>query len=225
MKSLKNTILPIIIGLVLFSINFTVVMADVTYTYKGKKFTVVRGNYTTSQKITGSFTLPMRLPLNGSYTIEKLPVFSFSDGINKLNDRNVSHEMIMLETDSNSIGNIKSWYLSFTQYEPNPPRIMGKVRGISTLSGELDLGFIGICYGVTGDYCTKFSNQPEMYPWMNFGSFLRQGSDYITGTWKITNDNTSSSPLTGILISTNFGDHSKIITNLQQSNTHWEELA
>ena len=32
MKSIKNAILPIVIGLVLFGIDLSIVMADVTYT-------------------------------------------------------------------------------------------------------------------------------------------------------------------------------------------------
>ncbi len=194
MKSIKNAIFPIAIGFVLFGIDLSVVMADVTYTYAGKKFTQVNGNYTTSQKITGSFTLLAPLMPSSIFTIN-LPVFSFSDGTNKLNDQNISEfANRYLETDAN--GNIKYWSLVFSKYEPDPPKVFGKVRSIQTSHDNFsqipsfDLGSIGMCLEVMGDLCT-LSN------WGNFDF----GASFNAGTWKISKSTASSSKTTGYNIS------------------------
>jgi len=189
-------ILQIVIALILFSIDFSVVMADVNYIYKGNNFNLVGGNYTTSLKITGSITLPMPLPPNQTYSGIKLPVFSFSDGINKLNDKNTSRYNYHLETDSK--GNIKNWSIHFDRYEPNPPKVFGVVKGISTLKVDnsqslysRDSGYIGICLETMDDYCSSAY-------WGNYNYGFR---DNNAGTWKITNDTGSPSRKTGLNIS------------------------
>ena len=83
------------------------IMADTTtYTYTGSDFTAVSGPYTTSDSVTGEFTLSAPLADNLNTLTAITPTsYSFSDGIQTLTTGIVAD--FYIETDA--IGDITGW--------------------------------------------------------------------------------------------------------------------
>jgi hypothetical protein len=78
--------------------------ADAVYTYTGQDFTFANAPYTTSDSVTGELTFSS--PLGADLSLQQeLPVsYSFSDGVETLNQMNSSLSPAALETDAS--GNI-----------------------------------------------------------------------------------------------------------------------
>ena len=75
--------------------------ADTGYTYTGKDFTSAEAPYTTSDSVTGSFTLTA--PLGDSLNFDEAnPLsFSFSDGVQTFDSSNTSYAEFEFSTNSN----------------------------------------------------------------------------------------------------------------------------
>ncbi len=98
-------------------------MADTTYTYTGDAFTSVNSPYTTSDSITGSITFSSPIPANtGTFSsfmdnttalpglVTGVESFSFTDGVDTLDNTDVANPIILFATDGN--GNIVAWEVS-----------------------------------------------------------------------------------------------------------------
>jgi hypothetical protein len=91
-------------------------VADTMYTYTGPQFTSVvplpGAVFTTSDSVTGSFSLPSPLPANLPPTLISPPTFSFSNGLTTLSgtaNPDLYFEEFTIGTDVS--GNINSWYI------------------------------------------------------------------------------------------------------------------
>ena len=87
-------------------------MAD-TYTYTGLDFTFVSltpGAYTTSDSITGSFTMTGSLGANQALEDAPFLTYSFSDGVETFTNLNSTDESFEVATDAN--GTIDQWFIS-----------------------------------------------------------------------------------------------------------------
>jgi hypothetical protein len=87
-----------------------------TYTYTGNDFTTVTGSYTTSDKITGSFTIAGTLA-DSTATLISPSAFSFSDGLAPAITQATSiHFEDPMSVTTNASGQIIAWDFSFTLY-------------------------------------------------------------------------------------------------------------
>lgn len=95
--------------------------ADATYTYTGNDFTSAYGAYTTSDYVSGSFTLGSALGDKLSNSIITPDSFSFSDGVQTFSNQNsmLSSDVFQVSTGAN--GRITAWDI----------QIVGAVTAIS----------------------------------------------------------------------------------------------
>jgi PEP-CTERM motif len=84
-------------------------MADTVYTYTGNPFSTPEGVYTTSDFVSGSFTLSTPLAPDSPYENITPTSFSFSDGHQTLDESNTTFEVFDVSTDN--AGDITSWYV------------------------------------------------------------------------------------------------------------------
>jgi hypothetical protein len=92
-----------------FSLSSLAARADVVYDYTGADFTSVTGPYTTSDSVTGSFTVASPLEDNLNLLIITPVSFSFSDGQQTLTNANAASEF-HISTDA--AGDVTGWIIS-----------------------------------------------------------------------------------------------------------------
>jgi hypothetical protein len=101
----------LVAAVVVATSSFAAYADTFTYTYTGHDFTEVSAPYTTSDFVTGSFTLAAPLPSNLDFSngLHFQPLsFSFTDGVQTIDNFNATNEAFtMLGTDSS--GAINSW--------------------------------------------------------------------------------------------------------------------
>lgn len=80
-----------------------------TYTYTGNDFTQVYGTegYTTSDDVHGYFDSPTPLMAGQTYDFYFLPTFSFTDGVQTIDQSNAKADFFFLATDSHDV--ISNW--------------------------------------------------------------------------------------------------------------------
>lgn len=92
-------------------------LADTTYSYTGQPFTDVSGAYTTSNAITGQFTLAAPLaPSIATDTAITPLTFSFTDGLQTVTNTSTLTPDTFFTIQTNATGNISLWdiYITFT---------------------------------------------------------------------------------------------------------------
>ena len=95
-------------GLVMFTLPM---MATTIYTYTGNPFTLVSGSYTTSEFVSGSFTVASAFGNNLPFTVVTPLSFSFSDGIDTLtNASSITYHSFAVATDAS--GNMRYWAIN-----------------------------------------------------------------------------------------------------------------
>jgi len=85
-------------------------MADVTYTYTGNDFTSTLGSYTTSDFVSGSFTVATALTAGLTEGHITPLSYSFSDGLQTLD--NTNSKILFFFIGTNVSGSITSWDIS-----------------------------------------------------------------------------------------------------------------
>ncbi len=116
--------------------------ASTIYSYTGQDYTSATVPYTTTESVTGSFTLSTPLAANlqdGSVTPA---AFSFSDGVQTLTDTTaLSYSFGDLSTDS--IGNITSYDIQINNLTDGFMKLSGVGGGLSGDTVRLTLGDSG----------------------------------------------------------------------------------
>ena len=113
---MPTTVLKFVL-LFLLSLGFvTTVSADVTYEYTGNDFTTVftpsgAGPYTTSDFISGSFTVASPLAADFTGTINPVS-FSFTDGVQTITNLNYLPSLSTFGVQTDNNGNIQYWAIS-----------------------------------------------------------------------------------------------------------------
>ncbi len=142
--------------------------AATTYTYTGNNFNSIEGTvYSTSDSVSGSFTVTSAFPANMNVIDIRQQVlsYSFTDGVNTFNESN--SEICMTDmfgfwvgTDSN--GDPNEWGITLcspVSAVPNPAQLL-----ISANAGEdfvADGGISGTCTEVNEDGCIRFDDVTE----------------------------------------------------------------
>jgi hypothetical protein len=118
-------------------------LADTTYTYTGNDFTSVYGTaYTTSDSVSGSFTVST--PLGGDLLDDNITPasFGFTDGVDTLTNANVTGEEFF-SISTNASGEITNWYIVVSDSIVGPAiYTQDDLDGVAADTGEN--------YGLTG---------------------------------------------------------------------------
>jgi len=157
-------------------------MADTTYSYAGQNFTAAYGSYTTSDSISGWFTVasPLADDFGSStnpYSItNEVTSFSFSDGLQTISSTNASDDRIEVTTDAS--GSIVNWVLVFEVGNSQKT-----LEYIETVNVEGDKGNIDYAYDTN----------------INNGTFA---FTYSAGTWSETSTTATPEPSSIVLLLT-----------------------
>jgi hypothetical protein len=95
-----------------FSLSSLAAQADVVYDYTGLDYTVAFGSYTTSESVTGTFTLAAPLADNLNDAIISPVSFSISDGLQTITNANAATSAFTFSTDAT--GNLTNWVITLT---------------------------------------------------------------------------------------------------------------
>lgn len=126
-----NRLTVVLCGLMLAALPPTSALADTMYIYTGNAFTDATAPLTTSDSVTGYFTVASPLGANLSLGPITPTAFSFSDGVDTLTDTTSSVSPIQLVLGTDASGAITSWIISVDV--PNVDAI-----GTSNLAGTVE---------------------------------------------------------------------------------------
>ena len=127
-------------------------LADTTYTYTGNPFAAATAPYTTSDFVSGSFTVASPLAPNTTYADGTwTPVsFSFTDGIDTFSNTLVhdgifnttktspTYLLTALNVATDGSGNISSWYFYWVNDQLGPGNTIETGNGFGV--GQIDAG-------------------------------------------------------------------------------------
>jgi hypothetical protein len=100
-------------GIAMAVLGATSAKASVTYDYTGNDFTNATGEYTVTDKVTGSITFATPLPASLSFPTFELPTsFSFMDGVQVITNSSAVSIEFVLGTDV--AGNINQWLIDIS---------------------------------------------------------------------------------------------------------------
>jgi hypothetical protein len=144
--------------------------AAVVYTYTGNNFNEVFGgtDYSTSNSVSGSFTVASAFPANMPPTDvrEQVLSYSFTDGVNTFNESNsevcLTDEVggFGLGTDSN--GDPYVWIITLcTPVSAVPSLVQVLISANLNDDIEVDVGTTGSCTDMNEDGCTRFDKTDE----------------------------------------------------------------
>jgi len=127
MKSTSNILLG---GLAACILTLPLMASSVTYTYTGNDFGAVFGSYSTSDFITGYFTVASPLPDSETFPDAITPLtYSFTDGLQTFSS-SAPPSGVTFEFGTDATGAITSWDVNLSQGE----------NTISTVSSSSDVG-------------------------------------------------------------------------------------
>jgi hypothetical protein len=133
---MKRIIQPVYLLLTILFVS-SPVFADYTYTYIGNPFTEVYGTegYTTSDYIRGTIETPVQLQAGQSYLFTSLPAFSFTDGVQTINQANAMGHLFSLYVDYTGV--IAAWIVSVS----NPEGTIYSCAGDGCMDASLDFSY------------------------------------------------------------------------------------
>ncbi|HEY5329440.1 MAG TPA: PEP-CTERM sorting domain-containing protein [Acidobacteriaceae bacterium] len=124
-------------------------LADTTYTYTGKDFTVISnypdGTYTTSDFVSGSFVVASPLDPSTDYTQlfgyphVAFTSFSFSDGVHTITDA-TAYSDFEFDIDTDASGNIVDWDIELSEGTPADPTIPAAIKTMGDGFSSEDMG-------------------------------------------------------------------------------------
>jgi len=107
--SVHRLAVGLLIGLGIVGFSAASATAAAVYTYTGNVYTTAVAPYTTKQKITGTLTFATALGANEHILNADPESFSFSDGVQTLD--NANSDAIGVDLTTNGRGNIINWYI------------------------------------------------------------------------------------------------------------------
>jgi len=118
--------------------------SSVTYTYTGNDFETATSPYTTSDFVSGSFTLPTALGDNlvDDDITSIISSYSFTDGVETFSSTSDPAAEETLDVSTNSTGAITAWSISLATGPPASNSV--STFSNSADSGELNEGFAGL---------------------------------------------------------------------------------
>lgn len=136
---LRNLIRPAIGPGVLIWAAFCTPLANAgaVYTYTGNDFTSASAPFTTSEYITGSFTVATALGANLSLASITPTSFTFSDGVDTVTNLNANSDLFQVAT--NNLGQINDWYIDINYNVGDGPLIqtLGPIRDLSNCCADI----------------------------------------------------------------------------------------
>ena len=126
--------------------------ASTTYTYTGNVFQTVLAPYTTSDFVSGYFTLTSPLPVNMAESAITPVSYSFTDGVQTFSSASPPPE-VTFNIGTDASGNIDQWVI---QLDSGPPSndIVSTSSNASDF-GELGIAALGENFGDSGTWVTS----------------------------------------------------------------------
>lgn len=131
----KSTLLRYFLGVAIAATALPLAASSVTYTYTGNDFVTVLSPYTTSDFVSGNFTLASALGDNLALGAITPLTYSFSDGVQTFSSASPPPE-VTFEVGTDGSGNIDSWVIQLNSGPPSDDIV-------STSSGVSDFGELG----------------------------------------------------------------------------------
>ncbi len=107
----------IVTGLILFCGLQSAARADITYTYTGNDFQTATAPYTTTDFVSGSFTLASALGDNLVLASETPTSYSFSDGVQTISSLSPPTD-VTFEISTDASGKIDGWFINLENPSP-----------------------------------------------------------------------------------------------------------
>lgn len=169
----------IVTGLILFCGLQSAARADIIYSYTGSDFTTATTPYTTSDYVSGSFTLATALGDNLSLAVITPSSYSFSDQVQTFSSLSPPTD-VTFEISTNASGQITGWFINLENPTSSPNQIFTNTLNHEdggTASGGEGLIFylpIGTLPEPTWQVSSSAAPEPNM-SWVLFG--------VLTGGW------------------------------------------
>ncbi len=136
-----------------------------TYVYSGPNYLVAAGAFTTSMRISGSFTTAAPLPANMALTAigprgaGLVTAWHFADGVTAYSESDSTElygNPLNFAVATDAAGNIS--YFSIALMKPTPPNTVGQIMaGVASITSSYYGAVAGAaCSAVVDDICTSF---------------------------------------------------------------------
>jgi hypothetical protein len=112
MKAINRLGAAVVFAAALSAMLPATALADMIYSYTGNDFTFADPPYTTSDSISGFFTLPSALAPSTTFPTITPTAFSFSDGQQTLSSSLATASIVIVNVTTNASGNISQWQLA-----------------------------------------------------------------------------------------------------------------
>ena len=113
MKTITLPRISLGIAILMMAVGASMVKASTIYSYTGNDFTTAPAPYSTSDKISGSFTVATALGDNLSYQTVTPTSYSFFDGVNTFDNTGYIGGPSGMQISTNAAGQITEWIITF----------------------------------------------------------------------------------------------------------------